>query len=763
MAAILPYRAEYAKSSRSSCRTCQCTITKDTLRIARMVQSYHFDGKIPHWNHCACFFKKYRPNSTADIYGFDSLRWNDQQNIKDHTGEADEVATGSGKKRKKTQTNGGQKKVKEEESGEDISRREQSELLWGIRDKLRESVTTSSLKTLMAHNKQTLYKGGQSNLLAHVSDGMAFGALQPCPECKNGQLKFRNDSEGYNCMGNLTEWTKCMYTTKEPKRKKWVIPAKMRKKNAYLKEFRFKPGQRSFGSSSKPESATAGHSSQAKGFSETAYDAFDGQIERKVRMTLKGNAMVESDSGLESRCHVLERKGDLYSATLGLVDVVKGTNSFYKLQVLESDAGHRCYLYRSWGRVGTEIGGVKVEPMKRALSIDRFKELYAEKTGNSWDNRKTSTKNPGKFYPIELDYGQEDDAVKTAVAGASSSKLPLPVQNLVKKIFDIEAMKRALVQFEIDVKKMPLGKLSRRQIESAFSVLTELQKTLQGDRNPSKILDASNRFYTLIPHDFGIQMPPLLDSEDIIKMKTEMLDNLLDIEIAYSLSKSADNLDEQYKRLKTDIEVLSKDTDEFKMLVEYVANTHAATHNLYTLTVMEIFKVKRQGEAKRYKQFQELGNRMLLWHGSRTSNYAGILSQGLRIAPPEAPVTGYMFGKGVYFADMVTKSANYCHTSVADSVGLMLLCEVALGEMYERTEAEYVKKLPAGKHSTKGVGQTQPDPAAVHKRDDGAVVPMGKAVGTGVNSRLLYNEYIVYDVSQIRMDYLFQMKFNFRR
>ena len=27
--------------------------------------------------------------------------------------------------------------------------------------------------------------------------------------------------------------------------------------------------------------------------------------------------------------------------------------------------------------------------------------------------------------------------------------------------------------------------------------------------------------------------------------------------------------------------------------------------------------------------------------------------QGLRIAPPEAPVTGYMFDKGVYFADMV--------------------------------------------------------------------------------------------------------------
>ena len=34
--------------------------------------------------------------------------------------------------------------------------------------------------------------------------------------------------------------------------------------------------------------------------------------------------------------------------------------------------------------------------------------------------------------------------------------------------------------------------------------------------------------------------------------------------------------------------------------------------------------------------------RILLWHGSRLTNYVGILNQGLRIAPPEAPVTGYM-------------------------------------------------------------------------------------------------------------------------
>ena len=38
-------------------------------------------------------------------------------------------------------------------------------------------------------------------------------------------------------------------------------------------------------------------------------------------------------------------------------------------------------------------------------------------------------------------------------------------------------------------------------------------------------------------------------------------------------------------------------------------------------------------------------------------------------------------GKGVYFADMVSKSANYCNTSSANNTGLLLLCEVALGDM----------------------------------------------------------------------------------
>ncbi|KAK5642117.1 hypothetical protein RI129_008284 [Pyrocoelia pectoralis] len=77
-----PYKAEYAKSGRASCRSCKSTIAKDTLRLAVMVQSPMFDGKTPQWYHFPCFFKKQRPKSSDDIEHFENLRWEDQESIK---------------------------------------------------------------------------------------------------------------------------------------------------------------------------------------------------------------------------------------------------------------------------------------------------------------------------------------------------------------------------------------------------------------------------------------------------------------------------------------------------------------------------------------------------------------------------------------------------------------------------------------------------------------------------------------------------------
>lgn len=74
-----------------------------------------------------------------------------------------------------------------------------------------------------------------------------------------------------------------------------------------------------------------------------------------------------------------------------------------------------------------------------------------------------------------------------------------------------------------------------------------------------------------------------------------MLDNLSEIELAYSLLKSEDEedkgsdpIDKHYRKLKTKVEVLDKKCDEFQMIEKYVSNTHAATHSHYKLVIDEV-------------------------------------------------------------------------------------------------------------------------------------------------------------------------------
>ena len=59
---------------------------------------------------------------------------------------------------------------------------------------------------------------------------------------------------------------------------------------------------------------------------------------------------------------------------------------------------------------------------------------------------------------------------------------------------------------------------------------------------------------------------------------------------------------------------------------------------------MTILRICRGGEEERFCEtnHDKNTNRRLIWHGSDAANFCGILTQGLRIAPPEADATGYM-------------------------------------------------------------------------------------------------------------------------
>lgn len=245
---------------------------------------------------------------------------------------------------------------------------------------------------------------------------------------------------------------------------------------------------------------------------------------------------------------------------------------------------------------------------------------------------------------MDIDYGEEDE-VKQLTQNSVKSKLQPQVQDLVKLLFDVNVMKQMILEFHLDMEKMPLGKLSQKQIRKAMGVLQEISDLVQKNGSSGQFVEASNRFYTMIPHDFGVKRPPIIDTLDSVTKKTEMLESLLQMELAYGLLKEEGDeqknpLDGHYEQLKTDIVPLDKSSSEYELLTSYVKNTHAPTHTNYALDIEEIFKVVRKGEDRRYKPFKKMHNRQLLWHGSRLTNFVGILSNGLKIAPPEAPVTG---------------------------------------------------------------------------------------------------------------------------
>ncbi|CAD2221900.1 Poly(ADP-ribose) polymerase, regulatory domain/Poly(ADP-ribose) polymerase catalytic domain containing protein, putative [Angomonas deanei] len=385
---------------------------------------------------------------------------------------------------------------------------------------------------------------------------------------------------------------------------------------------------------------------------------------------------------------------------------------------------------------------------------------------------------------MQIDYGstadEDDDDKKPAAAKKKkleeeASTLGAGVQGLMKLIGSKEAMNLAMKELEVDTTRMPLGKISKDQIKKAYGCLTAIETELK--KKSPNVQEQTDLFYTLIPHDFGFRKPPLINSDAMLKAKIEMLETLSGLEIASKLLDNAEaaqgttrvknHLDRTYDSLHCKIEELDEKDPVFDAVKTYVKNTKGATHRLYQLEVEKVFSIEREGESSRYTtHYGKVGNKRMLWHGSRMTNFVGILSNGLRIAPPEAPVTGYMFGKGIYFSDVSSKSANYCNTTRTSNTGLMLLCEVALGEQKEYVQASYVTKLPAPYQSTKGVGQMFPDPKGeitVGGETD-VIWPVGKMTKDDEDKRnlaLLYPEHIVYDVNQCRMRYLVQLKFKY--
>jgi len=56
-----------------------------------------------------------------------------------------------------------------------------------------------------------------------------------------------------------------------------------------------------------------------------------------------------------------------------------------------------------------------------------------------------------------------------------------------------------------DAKKLPLGKLSKNNIEKGYKILNDILQTIQ-KKAKGNLAQLSNDFYSYIPHDVGFRL-----------------------------------------------------------------------------------------------------------------------------------------------------------------------------------------------------------------------------------------------------------------
>ena len=440
-------------------------------------------------------------------------------------------------------------------------------------------------------------------------------------------------------------------------------------------------------------------------------------------------------------------------------DLKDNHNKYYVLQVLKT-LGGTYYVWTRFGRVGAPGVTNFANMGDEASAIKEFHKIERAKKNKGYNEIKMSlgsSKNP----EVEA----EDESKKGPI---EDSKLDKSLQSFVELIFNKKLMESSVSAAGYDIKKMPLGELSKDQALKGVKILKQLEEVILG-KAKGDILQLTSEFYTMIPHNFGMQkmINFKIDTVDKVRDKMYLVNNLINIQDTYEMLKSGKKdkvnpkpqakrpnpIDENFAKLAIKMQTIKAQEAEYKFIEEYVQKGRGHQK----LKIVDCFRVERPGEIRDFNP-KKLDNKKLLWHGSRFSNFVGILTQGLRIAPPEAPSTGYNFGKGVYFADMIEKSWWYAHPGLSGNVGIFVLAEVALGNPLKlqssRTNTN-ASNLPAGCHSTQAMGSHEPDPCGNKTILGDVTIPLGKIVDT--KNTWYTNEFIVYNTNQIRIRYIVRL------
>ncbi len=486
----------------------------------------------------------------------------------------------------------------------------------------------------------------------------------------------------------------------------------------------------------------------------------------KTNIILKNGAAVDInliDSNLYTvvQAKPSQYKNKFFSCILIYADLKKNSNKFYIIQLLKRDNFY--YLFLRWGRVG-RVG------LQNLIPFNNFEDAYQEFMNKY--NKKTEY----GYQEISIDYERNEDINDNnnsediiVIDDNSEEVIDNKLKKLIELIYDLNFAEEQIKAIGYDNKRLPLGNLSDQTISEGYEILQELDTIIQkkekkDNYNRNDLEGLTEQYYKTIPHNFGFcnMSNFIIDSSEKLEKEIELIENIKNIKVTSNIiqlnsnNKFKDKLFTKYNELNCIITSIEKDNFKYDFISKYL-NSSTKIEEAPKFIIMGIYELNK--ENKNYKS--NLSNKKYLWYGTNLSNYVPLLKDGFKLPPIEAPKTAYNFGKGIYFSDMSIKS--YFRCKFQNGIGLMMLCEVALGDIEERNRGDY--NLPYtmenGKNSIKVIGINVPNELDNTIFDSDIILPLGDPIKLDNKEKktfFAYNEYVVYDVNQIKMKYLVMFK-----
>lgn len=393
-----------------------------------------------------------------------------------------------------------------------------------------------------------------------------------------------------------------------------------------------------------------------------------------------------------------------------LTNLTENNNKWYTLKWWKAEE----IAEITYGRVGQPCARPAI---KENINQRKFEKLCADRE---------KPKEEGTYKEIKTGVQQ---VIKADTSGLSDK--------LVKRITAIfQAANESIHTYlntnisDLAPEQIAKGKLQLAELQKTF---TKFEEHMHYTKNmySDELIEQARIYYEYIPSKLPYKIDALSVAVNLAKNLANEEDKLQQLEAAvtsYSISTGGGNILDQ---LGCSIEPAND--GEYDKIVKYFNDTKK--HYQYRrMNVQEVWKLEVPQEKKEFASFPVQSNIKLLWHGTADRNVRHICRTSLII--PKYHSNGSLFGRGIYFADVATKSLNYAG---GGNEKYLFLADVILGKQYNTS-----KFIDAGESIPKGY--------------DSLFAEAGKHIKGVWAGKLEHNEFVIFQKQQKALRYLVVIK-----